>query len=100
MQIQKIHNGTKHSTCNFFRINSTIILIFLSIHSRLEKNQEHLYIKVHDEDGPIDRDTIGSAKIDLDSVRNAGQSEQWVKLPRLFGLTSNGEVLIRMNYTA
>ena len=68
--------------------------------SRVEPKQNHLHIKIYDCDGPLDRDSIGEAKLDLKSVKATGNFEDWVKLPRLFGLKSNGEVLVRMNFTA
>lgn len=68
--------------------------------SRVEPRRDHLHIKVYDCDGPVDRDSIGEAKIKLETVKATGQFDEWVKLPRLFGLKSNGEVHVRMSFTA
>lgn len=55
---------------------------------------------MHDDDGAAGSDSIGSAKIDLDGVKATGSFDEWVKLPKLFGLSSNGEVHVRMTYRA
>jgi hypothetical protein len=68
--------------------------------SRVEAKQKHLHVKVFDQDGPIDRDSIGSAKIDLTPVRTSGSFEGWVKLPRMLGLKSSGELLVRLTFHA
>ena len=72
----------------------------MNIFSRVEPKQNRIYLKVYDDDGPAGRDSIGSAKIDLDGVKATGSFDEWVKLPKLFGLASNGQVHVRMTYRA
>lgn len=71
---------------------------FVLFISRVGAKDKRLYIKVYDCDGPLDRDSIGSTKIDLEPVRQRGSFDEWVKLPALFGLKSNGEVNVRLNF--
>jgi hypothetical protein len=53
---------------------------------------------VYDED-ILDRDSVGSAKIDLKKhVVEKGRYEEWVKLPALLGLRSNGEIHVTIKY--
>jgi len=88
----------KHSNCKILFIN--YINFSFDIFSYVQQNQNHLYIRVYDDDGALGRDAIGSAKIDLDDVKKTGHFDQWVKLPKLFGLSANGEVHVRMNFRA
>lgn len=81
------------------QLNYISIFLFLFI-SRLEKKDNHIHIKVYDSDGPLDRDEIGSAKIDLEPVKQRGSFDEWVKLPAHFGLKSHGEVNVRLNFRA
>ena len=74
--------------------------MFSFVSSRVERNQNHLHVKVYDQDVGPDRDSIGSAKINLDAVKASGNADEWVKLPRLFGLQSNGQVHVRMTFRA
>ncbi|CAF0800576.1 unnamed protein product [Adineta ricciae] len=67
---------------------------------RVEANQDHLHIKVYDDDGAAGRDSIGSAKIKLNTVKQSGSFDDWVKLPKLMGLKSNGQVHVRMTFRA
>lgn len=99
-KIQIILNGIKHSNCKRKKkkkLNYISLFLFLFI-SRLGKKDKHIHIKVYDCDGPLDRDSIGSAKIDLEPARQRGSFDEWVKLPTLLGLKSNGEVNIRLNF--
>lgn len=55
---------------------------------------------MYDDDGATGRDAIGSAKIDLEEVKKTGKLDKWVKLPKLFGLGSNGQVQVHLTYHA
>lgn len=57
-----------------------------------------LHVKVLDKD-LLDTDKIGEATIPLGDVFNKGTVDSWVKLPKLLGLMSNGEVHLRMVFT-
>lgn len=70
----------------------------LCISSRVEAKQKHLHVKVYDDDGSAGRDAVGSAKINLELVKEKGSSDEWVKLPKLFGLKSNGQVHVTMTF--
>lgn len=51
-----------------------------------------MHIHVYDDD-VVGRDSVGSAKIDLKKhVFGKGRYDQWVKLPAMLGLKSNGEI--------
>ncbi|CAF0830804.1 unnamed protein product [Rotaria sp. Silwood1] len=65
---------------------------------RVEPNQNHIHIKIYDDDGAAGRDAVGSAKIDLKPVKATGHFENWVKLPKLFGLGSHGQVYVCMSF--
>lgn len=65
---------------------------FYVLHSNLKKGEDTLHVRVYDDDIG-DKDKIGSAKISLKKVREAGgQLDEWVKLPALMGLRSHGEI--------
>ncbi|CAF2420959.1 unnamed protein product [Rotaria sp. Silwood2] len=66
----------------------------------VEPRQNHIHIKVYDDDGKAGRDAVGSAKIDLEPVKASGYFDDWVKLPKLFGLGSHGQIHVRMNFQA
>ena len=62
------------------------------MNSNLRKGEDHLHIKVYDED-VVGKDSIGSAKVSLKKVKEAGgQLDDWIKLPAHLGLGSHGEV--------
>ena len=64
--------------------------------SNLQKGQDHLHIKVYDED-VVGKDSIGSAKVSLKKIQQAGgQLDEWVKLPAHLGLGSHGEIHLMM----
>ncbi len=76
-----------------------ILQNFLSIFfSHVKHNQNDVHLKIYDDDGAAGRDAIGSAKINLDHVKKSGNYDQWVKLPKLFGLGSNGQAHVRMTF--
>ncbi|CAF0839417.1 unnamed protein product [Didymodactylos carnosus] len=68
-----------------------------TFHFNLLKGQDHLKLKVYDED-IIGKDSIGSAKVNLKDVFATGHFDQWVKLPAHLGLGSHGEIHIIINY--
>ncbi|CAF0790851.1 unnamed protein product [Adineta ricciae] len=58
----------------------------------LRKGDDTLHIKVYDDDA-VGKDSIGSAKISLKKVQQAGgRLDEWVKLPAHLGLGSHGEI--------
>ncbi|CAF0852488.1 unnamed protein product [Rotaria sp. Silwood1] len=58
----------------------------------LQKGEDTLHIKVYDDD-VVGKDSIGSAKVSLKKVQQAGgQLNDWIKLPAHLGLGSHGEV--------
>ncbi|CAF0773758.1 unnamed protein product [Rotaria sordida] len=58
----------------------------------LQKGDDTLHIKVYDDD-VVGKDSIGSAKVNLKKVQQAGgRLDEWVKLPAHLGLGSHGEV--------
>ncbi|UJR09073.1 hypothetical protein I4U23_013320 [Adineta vaga] len=58
----------------------------------LKKGEDDLHLHVYDEDVG-DKDSVGSAKIDLKKhVFGKNRYDQWVKLPAMLGLRSNGEI--------
>ena len=57
--------------------------------SSLGTEDDELHIKVYDDD----RGAIGSTKIKLEKIRQAGgYLDEWVKLPAHLGLRSHGEI--------
>ena len=74
-------------------------LSFSRRNSNLQKGQDHLHIKVYDED-VVGKDSIGSAKVSLKKIQQAGgQLDEWVKLPAHLGLGSHGEIHLVMRMT-
>ena len=60
--------------------------------SHLEKHDDTLHLHVYDDD-VVGKDSVGSAKVSLKKVRQAGgRLGEWVKLPAMLGLSSHGEV--------
>jgi CDP-diacylglycerol pyrophosphatase len=77
---------------HFYRLIHDHINFFVCLNSNLLKGQDHLHIHVYDED-IVGKDSIGSAKISLKKVQQAGgHLDEWVKLPAHLGLGSHGEV--------
>jgi len=60
-------------------------------------NKKKLHFKVLDKDKLSD-DKIGEAEINLDHVFSTGKFDGWVKLPKLLGLMSNGEVHVNIQF--
>ncbi len=62
------------------------------VNSNLQKGDDHLHIKVYDDD-LVGKDDIGSTKVSLKRIQQAGgHLDEWVKLPAHLGLGSHGEV--------
>ena len=67
--------------------------------SNLLKGQDHLHIHVYDED-VIGKDAIGSAKISLKKIEEAGgYLDEWIKLPAHLGLGSHGEIHLVLRFS-
>ncbi|CAF4300800.1 unnamed protein product [Rotaria magnacalcarata] len=64
----------------------------------IHKNDSTVHFDVYDAD-LIGRDTIGKCKVDLKQVFNTGAFDEWIKLPAHFGLSSRGEIHVKMNFT-
>jgi len=60
------------------------------------KNHGHAKVKVKDRDRLTFNDRLGSAKIPLDSLYQAGRSSQWIPLTK--GDKVTGEILVEMEY--
>ncbi|CAG8460174.1 9620_t:CDS:2 [Cetraspora pellucida] len=58
----------------------------------------HLHLRVVDKDMMSD-DEIGTGQVNLSDIKN-GFAEVWVKLPKMLGLMSNGEVFLRLETAA
>ncbi|CAG8484734.1 8705_t:CDS:2 [Ambispora leptoticha] len=64
----------------------------------VDKDKEHtLYIRVKDDGILLDKE-IGEGKVDLKEVYSHGYLDTWVKLPKLLGLRSNGEIHLIIEY--
>ncbi|KAL1926506.1 hypothetical protein VTP01DRAFT_5627 [Rhizomucor pusillus] len=63
-----------------------------------EGNSFHkLYLKVLDKD-TVGSDKIGEAKVDFADVYQGKVFDEWVRLPAKLGLTSHGEVHVRIEF--
>ncbi|KAI9499620.1 C2 domain-containing protein [Zychaea mexicana] len=61
-------------------------------------SDKKLHLKIMDKDLFSD-DKIGDCKINIEEVIEEGQVfEDWVSLPALLGLSSNGEVLVSISF--
>lgn len=47
----------------------------------------------------IGRGTIGKCKVNLKRVFDDGDFDEWIKLPAHLGLSSNGEIHVKMSFT-
>ncbi|KAI9484588.1 C2 domain-containing protein [Zychaea mexicana] len=61
-------------------------------------HDKKLYLKVLDKDLVSSSDKIGDTKVDLKDVYMGKPFEGWVKLPAKLGLSSHGEILLRMHF--
>ncbi|KAI8814230.1 C2 domain-containing protein [Cladochytrium replicatum] len=57
-----------------------------------------LHVRVMDKD-VVDSDKIGSVTINLHDIAKAGLVEGWYKLRGMLGLTSNGDIYLKLGYT-
>ncbi|CAG8684072.1 20898_t:CDS:2 [Dentiscutata erythropus] len=55
---------------------------------------KHLHLRVVDKDLVSD-DEIGTGKVDLDKIKD-GYFDEWVKLPAMLGLSSKGEIHLKI----
>ncbi|CAG8588771.1 5460_t:CDS:2 [Ambispora gerdemannii] len=63
----------------------------------VDKHEHYLYLRVKDDGILLDRE-IGEGKVDIKEVYSHGHMDVWVKLPKLLGLRSNGEVRLIIEY--
>jgi Ca2+-dependent lipid-binding protein len=64
----------------------------------LQKGDDAIHFAVYDDD-LVGKDAIGNCKVKLKHVFDDGKFDEWVKLPAMFGLSSKGEIHIRMAFT-
>ncbi|KAJ3060524.1 hypothetical protein HK102_009461 [Quaeritorhiza haematococci] len=64
----------------------------------INEGDNALNVKVLDKD-TLDSDKIGEATVPLGDVFTKGNVDTWVKLPKLMGLMSNGEVHLKLHFT-
>ncbi|CAF4808509.1 unnamed protein product [Rotaria socialis] len=86
VEVRTLHNEDTFSGANYAYVEVCV-----------EKNQHHIHLKVFDQDVGH-RDEIGSAKIDLKPIKASATFDDWVKLPKLFGFRSTGEIQVRMHF--
>ncbi|CAM4842649.1 unnamed protein product [Rotaria magnacalcarata] len=77
---------------------STGVLEVNIIEGRSLKNDSTIHFDVYDAD-LIGRDTIGKCTVNLKQVFNTGTFDEWIKLPAHLGLSSRGEIHVKMNFT-
>jgi hypothetical protein len=88
----------KHLICKkIYLVFIFILIVFLN--SNLRKGEDTLHIHVYDDD-VIGKDSIGSAKVSLKKIQQAGgHLDEWVKLPAHLGLGSHGEVHLILRHS-
>ena len=64
----------------------------------IHKGDDTIHFDVYDAD-LIGRDTIGKCKIKLKQVFEDGEFDEWIKLPTRLGLSSRGEIHVRLTFT-
>ncbi|KAI9316883.1 C2 domain-containing protein [Dichotomocladium elegans] len=62
-----------------------------------EGSDHKLHLEVRDKD-PVGSDKIGDAKVDFKDVFAGEAFEEWVKLPAKLGMSSHGEVHLRIEF--
>ena len=65
----------------------------------IHKGDDTIHFNVYDAD-LIGRDTIGKCKVALKHVFTDGEYDEWIKLPSHFGLSSRGEIHVKMSFTS
>ncbi|CAF0918443.1 unnamed protein product [Rotaria sordida] len=63
----------------------------------VHKGDDTIHFDVYDAD-VVGRDSIGNCKVKLKHVFDDGKFDEWVKLPTMLGLSSNGQIHIIMNF--
>ncbi|CAF3338540.1 unnamed protein product [Rotaria sp. Silwood1] len=63
----------------------------------VHKGDDTIHFDVYDAD-VVGKDAIGSCKVKLKHVFDDGKFDEWVKLPAMLGLSSNGQIHIIMNF--
>ncbi|CAF3440174.1 unnamed protein product [Rotaria sp. Silwood1] len=63
----------------------------------VHKGDDTIHFDVYDAD-VVGRDSIGHCKVKLKHVFDDGKFDEWVKLPAMLGLSSNGQIHIIMNF--
>jgi Ca2+-dependent lipid-binding protein len=63
----------------------------------LRKGDDTIHFKIYDAD-VVGKDDIGECKVKLKHVFDDGKFDEWVKLPAMLGLSSKGEIHVRMNF--
>ena len=68
-----------------------------SFRFNVDKHDDTITFKVFDED-IVGKDDIGKCKVKLKHVFDDGKFNEWVKLPAMLGLSSNGELRVVMSF--
>ncbi|CAF2536933.1 unnamed protein product [Rotaria sp. Silwood2] len=63
----------------------------------VHKGDDSIHFDVYDAD-VVGKDAIGHCKVKLKHVFDDGKFDEWVKLPAMFGLSSNGQIHIIMSF--
>ncbi|CAF3137472.1 unnamed protein product [Rotaria socialis] len=63
----------------------------------IHKGDDTIHFDVYDAD-TVGRDSIGNCKVKLKHVFDDGKFDEWVKLPTMLGLASNGQIHVVMNF--
>ncbi|CAF1373334.1 unnamed protein product [Rotaria magnacalcarata] len=63
----------------------------------IHKGDDTIHFDVYDAD-VVGRDSIGHCKVKLKHVFDDGKFDEWVKLPTMLGLASNGQIHVVMNF--
>ncbi|CAF2109581.1 unnamed protein product [Rotaria magnacalcarata] len=63
----------------------------------IHKGDDTIHFDVYDAD-VVGRDSIGNCKVKLKHVFDDGKFDEWVKLPTMLGLASNGQIHVVMNF--
>ncbi|KAI9258849.1 C2 domain-containing protein [Phascolomyces articulosus] len=88
----------KQRSSNITGTNNPVWNETFSFNVAQSSHSKKLCIKVLDKD-LVGTDKIGDTKVDLKDVYTGKEFDGWVKLPAKLGLTSHGELHLRIHFT-
>ncbi|KAG2225520.1 hypothetical protein INT45_010347 [Circinella minor] len=93
-----LDDNYKQRSSNISGTNNPVWNETFSFNITKSSHDKKLYLKVYDKD-LVGCDKIGDTKFDLKDVYSGKEFDGWVSLPAKLGLTSHGELHLKINFT-